>query len=85
VGGNGGRPIAAGQLAVLGAGDVVTVTASSTPDSRTPSLDVLILGGQPIGEPVVTYGPFVMNTRAEIVQALEDFQAGRMGTIPAGS
>ena len=45
-------------------------------------LEVLILGGQPIGEPVEHYGPFVMNTKAEIGQALEDFEAGRLGTVP---
>ncbi len=45
------------------------------------SLSVLILGGLPLGEPVARYGPFVMNTQNEIVQALQDYQSGRMGAI----
>jgi quercetin 2,3-dioxygenase len=77
-----GRPIHMGQLAVFGPGDVVTVSADSDGDSRTPELDVLVLGGQPIREPVAQYGPFVMNTQAELAQAFEDFQAGRLGHIP---
>jgi len=77
------RPMESSQLAVLGAGDALTVTASERPDSRTPDFDVLILGGQPIREPVAHYGPFVMNTRDELIQAFEDFQAGKMGVIPA--
>jgi len=76
------RPIRAGQLAVLGAGDVVSVQAADSQSRRTPTLEVLFLGGQPIREPVEHYGPFVMNTRAELVQAMEDFQAGRLGVIP---
>ena len=76
-------PLEAGQLAVLGAGDVVTVGAGDRQDSRTDSFDVLILGGRPIREPIATYGPFVMNTRDEIVTAFEDYQAGRLGVIPA--
>jgi quercetin 2,3-dioxygenase len=77
------RPIRTGQLAVLGAGDVVTVQASGQQDAHTPQLEVLVLGGQPIREPVAWAGPFVMNTKAEVMQAFEDFQAGRMGQIPA--
>ncbi|MCU1354304.1 MAG: pirin family protein, partial [Acidimicrobiales bacterium] len=46
-------------------------------------LEVLLLGGLPIKEPVVQYGPFVMNTKAEINQAIDDYNAGRLGTIPA--
>jgi redox-sensitive bicupin YhaK (pirin superfamily) len=80
-----GRPVGSGQLAVLGAGDTITVAANATQESRHPGLDVLILGGQPIREPIATYGPFVMNTKAEIVQAFEDFQAGRLGVVPAGA
>ncbi len=77
------RPFGSGQLAVLGAGDTVTVAAAGRQDSRVDGLDVFILGGQPIREPVAAYGPFVMNTRAELVQAFEDYQAGRLGSIPA--
>jgi redox-sensitive bicupin YhaK (pirin superfamily) len=73
----------AGQLAVLGAGDVVAITADLDQDARTPALDVLLLGGAPIGEPVAAYGPFVMNTRAELQQAFDDFNAGRLGRVPA--
>jgi redox-sensitive bicupin YhaK (pirin superfamily) len=81
--GDGGRPVTSGQLAVFGPGDSLVVAADAKPASRTPALDVLVLGGRPIGEPVYAYGPFVMNTRDEVAQAFEDYQAGRLGTIPA--
>ena len=73
------RPVEAGQLVVFGPGDTVTLEGHP---SR--ALDALLLGGRPIREPVATYGPFVMNTRAELAQAVEDYQAGRLGTVPAG-
>ena len=66
-----------------GPGDALVLRADATQESRHPALDVLVLGGKPIGEPVVTHGPFVMNTRAEIIQAFEDFDAGKLGTVPA--
>jgi quercetin 2,3-dioxygenase len=76
-------PIQTGQLAVLGAGNSLRVAAAARQDSRSPNLDVLILGGRPIREPVAWAGPFVMNTRDEVMQAFADYQAGRLGTIPA--
>jgi quercetin 2,3-dioxygenase len=77
------RPVGLGQLAVFGPGEVITLSADASQESRSPNLDVLLLGGQPIREPVAAYGPFVMNTREELVQAFEDYQAGRLGSIPA--
>jgi redox-sensitive bicupin YhaK (pirin superfamily) len=77
------RPIHDGQLAVYGPGSSITLSADVQQDSNHPDLEVVLLGGQPIGEPVAHYGPFVMNTRAELQTAIEDFQAGRMGHIPA--
>ncbi|GLX01560.1 pirin family protein [Microtetraspora sp. NBRC 16547] len=77
------RPLNSGQLAVYGEGDSITVAADARQDSRTGGLDVFVLGGLPIREPVVAYGPFVMNTKAEIITAMEDYQAGRLGSIPA--
>jgi quercetin 2,3-dioxygenase len=79
----GGRPVEMGQLVVFGPGDWVALRATDRPDSRSLTFEVLVLGGEPIGEPVEHYGPFVMNTRREIAQALEDYQAGRLGQIPA--
>ena len=71
-------PVRVGQLVVFGPGDRLSFDAGAEP------LDVLLLGGRPIREPIATYGPFVMNTRAELIQTMEDYQAGRLGTVPAG-
>jgi redox-sensitive bicupin YhaK (pirin superfamily) len=82
--GPGNRPVDEGQLAVFGNGDALTVTAAdSQPLAARNGWEILILGGLPIREPVARYGPFVMNTREEIIEAFQDFEAGRMGTVPA--
>jgi redox-sensitive bicupin YhaK (pirin superfamily) len=78
------RPVKTGQLVVFSSsGDAVTIAAADGQDARHPALEVLLLGGRPIREPVAWGGPFVMNTKVEVLQAFEDFQAGRLGTIPA--
>jgi redox-sensitive bicupin YhaK (pirin superfamily) len=79
------RPIGTGQLAVTAPGDVLTIGGAANPDSRTEAFDVLVLGGQKIGEPVAWHGPFVMNTRAELQQAFNDYEAGKLGVIPPGA
>ena len=73
-------PIGSGQLGVLVDGDFIEVTNSVSQASE--SLEILVLGGEPIKEPVAWQGPFVMNTRAELEQAFDDFHRGKMGTIP---
>jgi quercetin 2,3-dioxygenase len=84
--GSDGHPIRQGQLAVLGSGDRITVAADDVQESnRTTAIDVLILGGQPIREPVFQYGPFVMNSRAEVIEALQDYEAGKFRKVPANA
>ena len=71
------------QLVVFGPGDSITVGAADTQPEAFPNLEVLLLGGLPINEPIAHHGPFLMNTREQILEAIEDFNAGRMGQIPA--
>jgi redox-sensitive bicupin YhaK (pirin superfamily) len=77
------RPVDAHQLVVFGPGDTLVVEAAPTQPEASPNLEVLLLGGLPIREPIAHYGPFLMNTRQEIVDALDDYQHGRMGQVPA--
>jgi redox-sensitive bicupin YhaK (pirin superfamily) len=73
--GNEGRELRDGQLALLGAGDDVRFRGA--PGGGR----LLLLAGVPIKEPVARYGPFVMNTQAELAEAVRDYQSGRMGEI----
>ncbi len=71
--------------AVLGTGDSVVVAADQQQESRHASgLEVLVLGGAPIREPIAWAGPFVMNTESEVRQAFADARSGRLGVVPAG-
>ena len=74
-----GEAVEQRTLAVAGpaGGGLVLVASDASP------WDVLVMSGRPLNEPVARYGPFVMNTRAEIIEAVEDFNAGRMGSITA--
>jgi redox-sensitive bicupin YhaK (pirin superfamily) len=61
-------------------GDEVKI---ENPAEAKATLEVLLIAGVPLNEPVARYGPFVMNTETEIRQAIEDYQQGRMGAINA--
>ncbi|MDX2708404.1 pirin family protein [Streptomyces sp. PA03-6a] len=78
------RPFRMGQAVVFGRGDSLTIRADGSQESRSPNFEVVLLGGLPIREPMMQYGPFVMNTHAELAQAFDDFKAGKLGTVPAG-
>lgn len=71
-----GQRVEDGQMAMLGAGEVVRLTCEGMVPAR-----LLLLGGVPLRELVARYGPFVMNTEQEIIQAIADYQSGRMGEI----
>jgi quercetin 2,3-dioxygenase len=72
------HPIRQGQLVVLGPGDRITIGAQQSRGE----VDVLILGGRPIREPVFHYGPFVMNSKVELIEAIEDYQTKKFGQVP---
>ena len=76
---NQARAVIEGQAALLGDGDNVTLSVPL--DAKQPA-EILLLSGKPLDEPVARYGPFVMNTREEIEQAMRDFQTGKFGVIP---
>ncbi len=77
-----GAAVRTGQLTVLGAGDYLEIAGGDRQQANMPALEVLVLGGRPIREPIAQYGPFVMNTREQVIEAMQDFQAGRLGVIP---
>ena len=70
--GDDGKLLSRGELAVLGSGDTITIRAAGDGPARA-----LLVAGRPLGEPIARYGPFVMNTEAQLVQAMNDYNAGR--------
>jgi redox-sensitive bicupin YhaK (pirin superfamily) len=76
------QPFEMGQTVVFGRGDSLTIRTDGHRNSDSANFEVVLLGGLPIREPMMHYGPFVMNTHAELAQAFDDFKAGRLGTIP---
>lgn len=80
-----GHPVRTGNNVVMVGGNVLRITADTAQDSRHPNLEMFIIGGVPLREPVIQYGPFVMSTREEIIQAFDDYQSGAFGQIPANA
>lgn len=74
-----------GDMAVLVDGDTIVLEANAVQDSHHENFDIFLIGGVPLREPVIQYGPFVMSTEAEIREAFEDFQQGRLGRVPANA
>ncbi len=79
------HPVRTGQNVVLVNGNVLHITAGPSLDAQHPNLEMFIIGGVPLREPVIQYGPFVMSTREEIVQAFDDYQSGAFGHIPVNA
>jgi len=75
-----GAAIRLGQTAVLSDGELLAFQADANA-----KLEIFLMGGVPLREPVIQYGPFVMNTENEIREAFADFQAGRLGRVPANA
>jgi redox-sensitive bicupin YhaK (pirin superfamily) len=73
--GDGAPALGSPKMIILGDGDIVRAQAGAN------GLRFLLVSGAPLGEPIARYGPFVMNTRQQIIDAFEDYQAGRLGTI----
>jgi redox-sensitive bicupin YhaK (pirin superfamily) len=75
----------AGQMVIFDNDGEEVVVANASIDNATSAnksaLDILLIGGVPLNEPVERYGPFVMNTKEEILQAIEDYRNGQMGEI----
>lgn len=77
-----GHPVRTGQMAVLTDGDTVRLRANELQNGKDKNLEVFLIGGMPLHERVFMYGPFVMSSQEEVMQAVEDYQKGRFGQIP---